>query len=112
LLWLSLILFAPIAQAHGGYHHQHDGVPSEHAQASDLSAAELPRGGGGGSPCCCDSPCCFSPDFAKLLAVSQARFFLLPSIQRPLQIFVADQTVWAARPIIALAAPRAPPLSL
>jgi len=114
-LWLALVVFAPLAQAHGAHlqHEQHAyGAPSEHALATDLAAATLPCGGGGGSPCGCDRPCCVSLNPAKPPAISQHPIFPPGPIQHPRQRFVADTTTSTTSPIVAFAAPRAPPLPL
>jgi hypothetical protein len=112
LLWLSLFLFAPVAQAHDAHQQPHDGMQGARAAAGSLSASTLPCGGDGGSGCCCDKSCCVSPDLAKLPAVSQARFFVLPANEPRLPAIAGDHAAWTTHPLLAFSAPRAPPLPL
>jgi len=118
LLCLSLLLFAPLlAQAHGAHHERGDDSRIEQMRAADvqvvdLAAAERPCGGGGDSPCYCDRPCGTSPDPTKLPAAAPVRLSAPTPMQHPLPVFVAYAPAWAPSPIIAFAAPRAPPLPL
>lgn len=111
LLWLSLFLLTPAAQAHEGHDQQHDDLHSELARAVDLSAFTLPCGGHGGGHCHCASACSASPDLTKLPAVPQTRFFLPIPRQRLLPEFCRG-SYRTTSPIVAFAAPRAPPLPL
>ena len=110
LLWLSFFLFAPLAQAHEGHEHQHQSASIERIAAPDLSAFTLPCGGGDGPCACCDSNCCIFPDAAKVPVALYASFFSLPK-RLESQPIVTAQFVPNTIPLIATAAPRAPPFS-
>lgn len=112
LLWLSLFLLAPAVQAHEGHDLQREGVHSDLAQVFELSAVTLPCGGHGGALCSCGNICLSSPNLTKLPAVPQAPLFLPTPHRRSLPAIAGGPNAWTTRPIMAFAAPRAPPLPL
>jgi hypothetical protein len=112
LLWVSLLLLAPLAHAHELHNTGYSRSAVLRVAPLEIAVVKQPCGSGGGEPCCCGNACCVSPNQAKLPVIPQARAFLASAGFSFSQAYPLIQAPRAVSPIKAFAAPRAPPLSL
>jgi len=111
-----LLLFAPFVQAHESHDAGRAGVHAEQviraelAASAEVASATAPCGNHGAGTCCCSNACCYSPNLVKLPAIQESRLFRVQSDLPSALFFISIQSPRAVSPIIALAAPRAPPL--
>jgi hypothetical protein len=135
LACVLLLLLTPFAQAHESHHAGHAGMRAARAVSTDFAIVQVASAGVASEPaasadvasdqvvsattpcnnheggrCSCTNACCNSPNPVELPAIQESRLFQAPSIQCSAQAFDSVQASRAVSPILAFAAPRAPPL--
>ena len=110
-----LLLLTPFAQAHESHDTGHAGMRAEQLASAEFASAEVvsvttPCRDHEGGRCTCTNACCYSPNPVELPAIPESRLFQRRSNPCSAQAFDSVQASRAVSPILAFAAPRAPPL--